>query len=80
MLRSLAEVCTDRMIFMGPLEVSECPADIAGRAQAHPDWGSAYTTATFMAVASRYFDVTHHSNTGERPLYLMTRKPHPQAN
>ena len=77
LLRSLAAVCTDRMIFMGPLEVDECPADIAERAKAHPDWGAAYTTATFMDVASRYFHVTHHSNMGERPVYVLTRKTSP---
>ena len=74
LLRSLASVCTDRLIFMTPLEVAECPADIAERANAHPDWGAAYTTENFMAIASRYFDVTHHSYMGERPLYLMIRK------
>lgn len=75
LLRSLASICTDRMIFMSPLEVDECPADIAERARQHPDWGSAYTEANFMKIASRYFDITPEGHMGERPLYLMIRKP-----
>ena len=77
LLRGLASVCTDRMIFMSPLEVDECPADIADRAKAHPDWGAAYTEANFMKIASKWFDVTARGHMGERPLYLMKRNNTP---
>lgn len=77
LIKSLAGICTDRMIFMTPLEVDECPADIAERAVANPEWGKNYTTAKFLEIAGRYFDVSHHSYMGERPLYLMKRNTTP---
>ncbi|HEX8325646.1 MAG TPA: class I SAM-dependent methyltransferase [Tepidisphaeraceae bacterium] len=77
LLKSLASVCTDRIIFMTPLEVDECPGDIKERAKAHPDWGAAYTEENFMRIASKYFDVTPHGHMGERPLYLMIRNGTP---
>ncbi|MEA2735702.1 MAG: hypothetical protein QOE14_2153 [Humisphaera sp.] len=72
--RTLAGMCTDRVIFMSPLEVSECPADIAERARQHPDWAAQYTTEKFNEVAGKYFDVTLESYMGLRPLYLMRKK------
>jgi len=74
MLRTLASMCTDRMIFMSPLEVSECPSDIAERAREHPEWAKGYTTQQFLDTAARYFDVTLESHLGVRPLYLMKKK------
>jgi hypothetical protein len=74
MLRSLSELCTDRIIFMSPLEVQECPSDIAKRAREHPDWAAQFTTERFLEVASRYFDVSHQMFLGLRPLYLMKKR------
>lgn len=79
LLKSLASVCTDRMIFMTPLEVAECPGDIVDRAKAHPDWAAAYTEDNFMRIAGKYFDVTPQGHMGERPLYLMVKKQTPTA-
>jgi len=73
-LRTLAGMCTDRMIFMTPLEVDECPSDIARKAAEHPDWAAQYTEAKFLDVASRYFDVTLETYLGLRPLYLMRKR------
>lgn len=75
LLRTLASICTDRVIFMSPLEVRECPADIAERAVAHPDWAEQFTERRFLAVANRYFDVAAHGHIGQRPLYLMIKRP-----
>ena len=74
MLRTLRDLCTDRIIFMSPLEVSECPSDIAKRAAEHPDWAKGFTTEQFLQTAGKYFDVTHETYLGLRPLYLMKRK------
>ena len=59
---------------MSPLEVSECPSDIAERAREHPDWARGYTTQQFLDTAARYFDVSLESYLGIRPLYLMKKK------
>ena len=74
LLRTLATMCTDRMLLMSPLEVSECPSDIAERAREHPDWAEQYTTSRFLEIASRYFDVSLERYLGIRPLYLMKKK------
>jgi hypothetical protein len=74
LLRTLAGICTDRIIFMSPLEIEECPSDIARRARQHPEWAPDFTTAKFLEVAGRYFDVTHEGYLGIRPLYLMKKK------
>ena len=74
LLRTLATMCTDRMLLMSPLEVSECPSDIAERAREHPDWAEQYTTSRFFEIASRYFDVSLERYLGIRPLYLMKKK------
>jgi len=74
MLRTLASMCTDRVLFMSPLEVGDCPSDIAERAREHPDWAEQYTTAKFLEIAGRYFDVSLENHLGVRPLYLMRRK------
>jgi len=74
LLRTLASMCTDRMLLMSPLEVSDCPSDIAERAREHPDWAEQYTTSRFLDIASRYFDVSLERYMGIRPLYLMKKK------
>jgi SAM-dependent methyltransferase len=74
LLRTLASMCTDRMLLMSPFEVSECPSDIAERAREHPDWAEQYTTSGFFDIASRYFDVSLETYLGVRPLYLMKKK------
>ena len=73
-LRTLASICTDRIIFMSPLEISECPSDIGRRAKEHPEWAGDFTTGRFLEVAGRYFDVTHKGYLGIRPLYVMKKK------
>jgi SAM-dependent methyltransferase len=74
LLRTLAQICTDRIIFMSPLEVRDCPSDIAKRAAEHPEWATDFTTEKFLEVANRYFDVSLQSYLGVRPLYLMKKK------
>jgi hypothetical protein len=72
--RTLASICTDRVIFMSPLEVAECPSDIRARAEKHPDSAARYTTEQVLESAGKYFDVTLESYLGLRPLYLMRKK------
>jgi hypothetical protein len=74
LLKTLASICTDRIIFMSPLEIDECPSDIARRAREHPEWAPGFTTERFLEVASRYFDVSPQGFLGVRPLYLMKKK------
>ena len=74
LLRTLASICTDRIIFMSPLEINDCPSDIARRAQQHPEWAPNFTTERFHEAASRYFDVSHRTYLGLRPLYLLKKK------
>ena len=74
LLGTLAGICTDRVIFMSPLEIEHCPSDIARRAKQHPEWAPNFTTEKFLEVAGKYFDVTHEGYLGIRPLYLMKRK------
>lgn len=74
LLSTLAMICTDRMLLMSPLEVSDCPSDIAQSAREHPDWAEQYTTSKFLDIASRYFDVSIEHYLGVRPLYLMKKK------
>jgi hypothetical protein len=74
LLRTLADMCTDRMLFMSPLEVAECPSDIAKRAKEHPEWAPAFTTEQFLATAAKYFDVKPEGELGLRPLYVMRKK------
>jgi hypothetical protein len=74
LLRTLASLCTDRMLFMTPLEINECPPDIGERARQHPDWAQHYTTSGFLEVANRYFDVSLEHYLGVRPLYLMKKR------
>src|SRR2546428_6408535 len=68
-LGTLASICTDRVIFMSPLEVGECPSDIGRRAKEHPNWAKAFTTERFLEVAGRYFNVSHESHLCILPLY-----------
>jgi len=77
LLRTLSQICTDRVIFMSPLEIDECPSMIADRARQHPDWAKEFTTERFLQVAARYFDVSFDTYLGLRPLYLMKKKPDP---
>jgi hypothetical protein len=74
LLRTLAAMCTDRMLFMSPLEVEDCPSDIARRAKDHPEWAAGFTTEQFLEAAKRYFDVTPQGLLGLRPLYLMKKR------
>ena len=74
LLGTLAGICTDRVIFMSPLEIEHCPSDIARRARQHPEWAPNFTTEKFLEVAGKYFDVTHEGYLGIRPLYLMKKK------
>lgn len=74
LLRTLSDICTDRIIFMSPLEINDCPSDIARRAREHPEWAPNFTTKAFLEVAERYFDVSHQSYLGLRPLYLMKKR------
>jgi hypothetical protein len=74
LVRTLWEMCTDRVIFMSPLEVRECPSDIGKLAQEHPDWAAQFTSERFLEVAGRYFDVSLKTYLGVRPLYLMKKK------
>ena len=74
LLRMLSDLCTDRMLFMSPLEVADCPSDVVRRAEAHPEWAGGYTTENFLTTAGRYFDVTPEGYLGARPLYLMKKK------
>lgn len=74
LLRTLSEICTDRVIFMSPLEVKDCPSHIWERARQHPDWAKEFTTERFLEVAGRYFDVCFDTYMGLRPLYLMKKK------
>jgi len=74
LLRTLASMCTDRMLLMSPLEINECPSDIAARAREHPDWAQQYTSLKFFDIASRYFDVSLERYLGVRPLYLMKKR------
>ena len=72
--KTLASICTDRIIFMSPLEVEECPADIRERAAKHPDWAANYTTEKFYEHAGRYFDISAESYLGLRPVFVMKKK------
>jgi hypothetical protein len=74
LLSTLAEICTDRIVFMSPLEVADCPSDIARRAEEHPDWAAGFTTEQFHSAAARYFHVTLEGHLGLRPLYLLRKK------
>jgi SAM-dependent methyltransferase len=74
LLSSLAGMCTDRMIFMSPLEVAECPSDIGRAAGQHPDWAKQFTEARFLEVANKYFDVKLETHVGLRPLYVMRKR------
>src|SRR4029079_7652639 len=40
MLKTLSDICTDRIIFMSPLEVDECPSEIGWRAKKNPGWAA----------------------------------------
>jgi hypothetical protein len=72
--RTLAGICTDRVIFMSPLEVADCPSDISKRAGEHPDWAARYTTEQVLESAGKFFDVSLETYLGLRPLYLMRKK------
>ena len=74
LLRTLSEICTDRVILMSPLEVDECPSTIGARARQHPDWAKEFTTERFLEVAARYFEVGFDTYLGLRPLYLMKKR------
>jgi hypothetical protein len=74
LLGTLASICTDRIIFMSPLEIHDCPSDIARRAREHPEWAPAFTTKNFLETASKYFDVSHQTYLGLRPLYLLKKR------
>lgn len=74
LLRTLADICTDRIIFMSPLEIHDCPSDIVRRAKEHPEWAPNFTTQKFRETASKYFDLSRQGYLGLRPLYLMKKK------
>ena len=74
LLSTLASITTDRLIFMGPTEVADCPRDIKDRAKEHPEWASDFTTGTFFEVADHYFEVKQAAHIGLRPLFLMKKR------
>jgi hypothetical protein len=74
LLGTLASICTERIIFMSPLEIHDCPSDIARRAKEHPEWAPAFTTKNFLDTANKYFEVSHQTYLGLRPLYLLKKR------
>ena len=74
LLRTLAGICTDRLIFMGPTEVADCPQDVRDRAAERPEWAAGFTTERFFEAASRHFEVTPADHIGLRPLFVLTRR------
>ena len=58
----------------GSGDIAATMQDIGRRAKEHPEWAREFTTERFLEIAGRYFDVSHQSYLGIRPLYLMKKK------
>lgn len=74
LLSTIADLCTERVIFMSPLELADCPTEIIRAAEADPELAADYTPQRFFEVARQYFDVSFHRYLGKRPLYLFMKK------
>lgn len=74
-LKQIADVCTDTLIFSNPLEVKNSPGEIRKRAAKVTT--HTYTTREFLEAADKYFDVYQVGalgRIGKRPLFVMKRK------
>ncbi len=72
-LSILSDLCTERLIFSGRLELERLPEEIADKARGH-EKADTYNTADFLKVASEFFDVKEAGFLGTYPLYLMEKK------
>jgi len=68
----LAAVCDQRLIFSSPLEVAECPGEIAEFA-ARAGGAGKYTTKDFLETAKKFFAVRQEGWSGRRPVFVMDK-------
>jgi len=73
-LSALAKVCARHLVFMNPLEISDCPLEIQKRAESTSDHD--YTREGFLSAAQKYFDVFEVGldDSGKRPIMLLARR------
>jgi hypothetical protein len=70
----LSRICTDRLIFSSPLEVSAFGRSLRARVEQSGKFKAEYTRRRFLDVASKSFDVRERGGLGNRPLYLLLKR------
>ena len=71
-LRRLASICTDRLIFSARMTTGRLPGGVKERLHKTPIQVP-YTTDAFLQGAEKYFRVSHAGYLGVDPLLVMTR-------
>src|SRR6185436_16004973 len=70
----LSRICTARLIFSSPLEVSGLGRSLRARVEQSGEFKPGYTCRHFLEVAGKYFQVRERGALGNRPLYLLLRR------
>jgi SAM-dependent methyltransferase len=72
-MNALAKVCSRYVVFMNPLEISDCPLEI--QKLANPIPAHDYTREGFLSAAQKHFDVFQVGldDSGKRPIMLLVR-------
>jgi hypothetical protein len=73
-MSALAKVCARHLVFMNPLEISDCPLEIQKLAALTSDHD--YTREGFLSAAQKHFDVFEVGldDSGKRPIMLLARR------
>ena len=72
-MTALAKLCARYLVFLNPLEISDCPLEIQKLAERSPDHD--YTREGFFSAAQKHFDVFEVGldDSGKRPIMLLVR-------
>ena len=72
-MTTLAKLCAHYLVFLNPLEISDCPLEIQKLAERSPDHD--YTREGFLSAAQKHFDVFEVGldDSGKRPIMLLVR-------
>ena len=73
-LQGLHRICSDRIIFANPLELTDAPKETRGFAAGEPERAAEYTTSRFLSAAKPLFDIESRGKIGKRDLMVLHRK------
>lgn len=72
-LQRLAQICTDRRIFPGRLELNRLPTDLKQIAESSSD-KTHYNTVSFLRCAEEFFYISRTGFLGTYPMFVLSKK------